>query len=340
MRVTTIVAFLFLVQVFIAAARADEGTPAEKPAASNGGPRLGEATVEKWKIGISVSASGGPVGRLTGTTTIPIDWPEQSVKIVRQDLSPGVTLGFKWYGTPEQSDVKKKSYGTAKQMVANIARVADGQEVHAFLVVEVTRHTLLPPEETESLTAPDAKSLPPDLKPYLNPSPMIESNHPRIKAIAKQLAAGQTRAWPHVRAIYDWVRKTIQYKEKAELTSCVKAIENGEGDCNHLTSTFIAICRASGIPARTVRIPGHCYPEFYLLDAQGQGHWYPAEASGTEDFGGIRTHTPVLQKGDNFKVLVPGAAAKAYRFLPENLVGMNARSGGRPALKPVCEPAE
>ena len=205
-----------------------------------------------------VSAAGGPVGRLTGTTTVPMKWPEQGVKLVSQDLSPGVTVSY-------------KSYGTAKQMIVDIPRVADGKEVHAILTMEITRHTLLPPDETDLYVVPDAKTLPPDFKQYLSPSPLIESNHPRIKAIAKQLGEGQTKAWPHVRAIYDWVRKTIQYQKDAPLTGCVEAIDKGSGDCNQLTSTFIAICRASGIPARTVQIPGHCYPEFYLDDDKGRG---------------------------------------------------------------------
>ena len=158
--------------------------------------------MQKWKIGMIVSASGGPVGRLTGTTTVPMEWPEQGVKLVSQDLSPGVTVSY-------------KSYGTATQMVVNIPRVADGKEVHAILTMEVTRHTLLPPDETDLYVVPDAKTLPPDFKQYLSPSPLIESNHARIKAIAKQLGEGQTKAWPHVRAIYDWVRKTIQYQKDA-----------------------------------------------------------------------------------------------------------------------------
>ena len=100
--------------------------------------------MQKWKIGMIVSASGGPVGRLTGTTTVPMKWPEQSLKLVSQDLSPGVTVSY-------------KSFGTATQMVVNIPRVAEGKEVHAILTVEVTRHTLLPPDETDLYVVPDAK---------------------------------------------------------------------------------------------------------------------------------------------------------------------------------------
>jgi hypothetical protein len=328
-----IVAFILLLATVLTARAADE-TQASQPAAARG-PKMGEPDVQKWKIGMRVSASGGPIGRLTGTTTVPMKWPEQGVKLISQDLSPGVTITY-------------KSYGTATQMVVSIPRIADGQEVHALLNIEVTRHTLLPPDETDLYGLPDSKTLPPEFKQYLGPSPLIECNHPRIKSIAKELAAGQTKAWRHVRAIYDWVRKTIQYQEKAPLTGCVEAIDKGSGDCNHLTSTFIAICRASGIPARTVQIPGHCYPEFYLVDEHDRGHWFPAEASGTEAFGGIRTHTPILQKGDSFRISVPDTESRrprlkteTFRLLPSNLTSPNLKpGGGQPKLTLVCQPVD
>ena len=108
----------------------------------------------------------------------------------------------------------------------------------------------------------------------------------------------------------------------------MEAIEKGSGDCNELTSAFIAICRASGIPARTVQIPGHCYPEFYLQDETDKGHWFPAEVSGTEDFGGVFTHTPIMQKGDAFKISVPDTESprRGWRSRP---------SGSCPRISPV-----
>ena len=326
MRIGPVIAVFLLLLATALAARAEADGQAVKPAAR--GPKLGEPDVQKWKIGMIVSASGGPVGRLTGTTTVPMKWPEQGLTLLGKDLSPGVTISY-------------KSYGTATQLIVNIPRLAEDKEVHALLTMEITRHTLLPPDETDLYVVPDVKALPPDFKQYLGPSPLIESNHSRIKAIAKQLGEGQTKAWPHVRAIYDWVRKTIQYQKDAPLTGCLQAIDQKSGDCNQLTSTFIAICRASGIPARTVRIPTHCYPEFYLLDEIGRGHWFPAEVSGTEDFGGIFTHTPILQKGDAFKITVPGKGAEVFRLLPSNLTSPNLKpGGGQPQLKLVCEPVE
>ena len=295
------------------------------------GVKLGEPQVERWRIGMVVSASGGPCARMVGTTSVPMDWPEQRATIVDQDLTPGVSVSYKTYGS------------AVKQMIVKIPALADGAEARAIITFEIERNTLLPPDNTDVYVAPDPKTLKGALKDYLGPSPTIESGHPRIKALAREVGAGQAKAWDRVSAFYDWVRKKIQYEKDSPLTGVVEAIDKGSGDCNELTSTFIALCRASGIPARTVRLPTHCYPEFYLLDDQGAGHWFPCEASGSEAFGGILTRSPILQKGDNFRLSVPDPGTKrtkveAYRFLPENLTGIPRPNGGQPQMKRVCQP--
>ena len=160
---TIVAATVVLATLLPGNARADDEAPINKPVASDTGPRLGEAHVQKWKFGMEVSASGGNLGRLRGTVTIPIRWPEQELRLVAKDLSLGVELSY-------------KDYGTAKQMVVNFPRIADGKSARAVLIVEVTRHTMQPPEQTDGLTLPDAKTLPAELKPYLSPSPpLIES---------------------------------------------------------------------------------------------------------------------------------------------------------------------
>ena len=71
-----------------------------------------------------------------------------------------------------------------------------------------------------------------------------------------------------------------------------QALDDGFGDCEELTSLFVAMCRAVGIPARCVWVPGHCYPEFYLEDKEGKGHWFPCQAAGSPAFGGIPEKRP------------------------------------------------
>jgi hypothetical protein len=79
-------------------------------------------------------------------------------------------------------------------------------------------------------------------------------------------------------------------------------------DCKDMTCLFVALCRAGKIPARVVRVPEHCYAEFYLELKQDTktrnstpiGFWFPCQVAGTYSFGGIPEKRVILQKGDSF----------------------------------------
>ena len=265
------------------------------------------------RIGIVVSAQSGGCKGLLGTTPVPIDWPEQQVKIVEQDISPLV---------------KKVSYrtlgGTVRQMVVEIPVLPAGKEAHAIVTFEVTRRAIVPPQDTSIYRLPLASDS--KLRPYLQDSPYIESRHPKIKSAAKEALATQQGAWQQVEAIYDWVRDKVRYQE-GPIKSALQALDDGDGDCEELSSLFIAMCRASGIPARLVWVPGHCYPEFCLQDAQGQVHWFPCQAAGARDFGSMTEFRPILQKGDNFRL--PDRPQDRQRYVAEGLTG----AGGQPTVK-------
>jgi len=119
-----------------------------------------------------------------------------------------------------------------------------------------------------------------------------------------------------VEALYDWVRENVEHKDgfQGGALACLRA---GRGDHEDLTSLFIALCRADGIPARTVWVKGHCYPEFYLVDAEGAGHWFPCQAGGARAFGEMPDHRPIIEKGDNFRS--PNNPRERKRFLAETL---------------------
>ena len=131
------------------------------------------------------------------------------------------------------------------------------------------------------------------------PSPYIESRDPKIRELAKEIGADKEKAWEKVEAIYDWVREKVEYKN-GPLKGALAALKDGTGDCEELTSLFIAICRANDIPARTVWVPGHCYPEFYLDDEEGKGHWFPCQAAGSPAFGGHSGEPADPAKGRQF----------------------------------------
>src|SRR5688572_27275362 len=76
--------------------------------------KLGEQTTSQWRFGLVVKAPAGAVNGIVATMAVPSDFPEQKVKIVKEEVSP---------------NVKKVSYrdlGGVKQMVVTIPRVAAG----------------------------------------------------------------------------------------------------------------------------------------------------------------------------------------------------------------------
>jgi hypothetical protein len=82
-------------------------------------------------------------------------------------------------------------------------------------------------------------------------------------------------------------------------------------------------------------VPGHCYPEFYLQDNKGEGHWFPCQAAGTREFGGIMELRPILQKGDNFRP--PKNSKERQRYMAEYLTGTPSANGGKPQVRFIRE---
>jgi transglutaminase-like putative cysteine protease len=253
------------------------------------GIRLGEATTTKWRIGVTVHAPGAVTG-IVATTPVPMDWPEQQVKIVSEDKSANV--GKISYRTLD---------GGVKQMLVSIPRLNAGEDASAIVTFEVARNEILAPSETAIYDTPAKTSR--ELSKFLLPSPYIESTDAKIRMLAADITAGKEQGWDRAAALFDWVRENVKYEFAEKIKPAVQALDDKQGDCEELSSLVIALCRAKKIPARAVWVPGHCYPEFYLTDDKGQGHWFPCQAAGADrQFGSMIEDRPILQKGDNFRV--------------------------------------
>ena len=277
---------------------------------STQGIRFGEEQIQRWKVGITINPVGAPCARIYGTTPVPTDWPEQRVRIVQEEISPGVR------------DVKYRVLENGvKQMLVNIPALNPGETAKAIVTFEVAKKAILPPEDPSQFELP--KNLPRELRSFLGKSPMIETDNLKIGKLAREIVQDKATAWEKVEAIYDWVREHVEYRNGA-LKGAAAALRDGNGDCEELTSLFIAMCRVNRIPARTVWIPQHCYPEFYLQDKQGKGHWIPCQAAGTRDFGGMPDFRPILQKGDNFRV---PEKKGPQRYVAEFLTGVYSGRG-------------
>lgn len=305
----TLTASLALLQT--ASLAADEG--------NSGGVMLGDPVTSQWRIGVVIRATGNTTG-IVATTPVPTDWPEQKVRIVSEEISPGAKVTY-----------RVLDGGGVKQMVVSIPRLAAGEEASAIVTFEVTKLDMNEPESTDGYRMP--KKLTRDLANYLRPSPYIESSDASIKKLAPQIVVGQETAWLKTEAVFDWVRENVKYEFAETIKPAVTALKDGVGDCEELSSLFIALCRANRVPARAVWVPGHTYPEFYLEDATGRGHWFPCQAAGeAHDFGEMHEDRPILQKGDNFRV---PEERTPQRYVKQLLKAANAQSN--PEVKFVLE---
>src|SRR5262245_19983689 len=217
--------------------------------------RLGESKVSNWRFGVVISTPDGAASGLVATLPVPMDWPEQQVKQIDEQKSPGVRVSYR---TLESG---------VKQMVVNVPKLAAGEEASAIVTLAVTKHRILEPADTTGLVVPAKPKA--DLTKFLAPSLYIESNDERIKSLATETTAGKSAGWEQTAAIFDWVRANVKYKFAEQIKPAIAALSDGEGDCEELSSLVIALCRASKIPARAVWVPGHTYPEFYLVDSMG-----------------------------------------------------------------------
>ena len=278
------------------------------------GPRLDQKQTHKIKIGVIITSRTVCRG-INATTPVPLAWPEQQVEIAEEEFSP-IARG-----------VSYRPVGTsAKQMVVSIPSMPANDEGRALVTFEVTKHSMLAPQDPSALVMPNLKKLKTEVRVHMTASPYIEISNPKFRSIAKEQLKDKTGAWERVEALYDWTRENVEFKH-GPLKGASQSLKDGYGDAEELVGVFIALCRVSDVPARMVWVPGHVYAEFYLEDADGFGYWFPAQVAGNREFGAITDFRPILMKGDNFQT--SERPKERQRFVAEFLTG----AGGKPSVK-------
>jgi hypothetical protein len=295
-------------------AQFDFGTSANAPAGTNetrtGGPKRGASQQQIWRAGIIIEP-GSQIEEAKVIIPVPMDWMEQEVvKINEEKTDAALSKNIQY----------KIIHNGVKEMILTLGKMRPHRKVEVVVDFELLNYELLPPENTDDYIIP--KRTPRGLELYLKESPTIECSKPPFAKMFHEITKDKTTDWDKVEALYAFVQNNVQYDESGKNRPAKGAWAvinmpegNWTGDCKDMSCLFVALCRAGKIPARIVRLPEHCYAEFYLelkpeLTASNehetkkpfipQGFWFPCQVAGSYSFGGIPERQPILQKGDSF----------------------------------------
>ncbi len=91
-----------------------------------------------------------------------------------------------------------------------------------------------------------------DVARWLEATRFVQSDNERIIEQAEAIVGDETDALKAVEQITQWVYENMRTSFSAQLSNALDVLDSMEGDCTEYTVLFVALCRASGIPAREV----------------------------------------------------------------------------------------
>ena len=155
---------------------------------------------------------------------------------------------------------------------------------------------------------------------FMQPTPFLQSDHPRIRTLAQQIVRDKKDARTAVLLIKDWVHREIAKVPTVSIPNALEVLETRRGDCNEHTVLFNALARAAGLPAKTVvgvvYLRGsfyyHAWSEVWLgkwISVDAVLNQFPADATHVKFLeGDIDRQIDILQLIGNLKIQVVEAS--------------------------------
>jgi hypothetical protein len=169
--------------------------------------------------------------------------------------------------------------------LTGLATVSPGRQTLAGDEVEVTMEAALP---AQGYTLPLTRTIQDkatELGEWLKPTPLIQSDHPKVQAAAAEARGDAADAVAATDRLIAYTAKNVEDSLVVSVPSALEVLEKKRGACKEHTVLFVALARASGIPARVVSgivysdqmmISGfyyHAWAEVWLAGPDGPGAW-------------------------------------------------------------------
>ena len=131
------------------------------------------------------------------------------------------------------------------------------------------------------------QDLPPEIgrlgsleKIFLRAGPFIQSDHPRIKTLAREITGSDGVPLAKIRRLVDWVHDHIEKRPVLSLPDALSTLKHRVGDCNEHAVLLAALARAAGLPCRVeaglVYLNGRFY--YHAWNLVYVGRWITADA--------------------------------------------------------------
>ncbi len=151
-----------------------------------------------------------------------------------------------------------------------------GRQVYRNGVLTIRRES--PPEPSSG-----AGAIAGDLSGFLNATPFIQSDHPKIRQKSAEITAPGDPDRVKGEKLLAWVHRHLEKRPVLSVPSALETLENRVGDCNEHAVLLAALARAAGLPAEVeaglVYLNGrffyHAWNVLYLRD---RGGWVTADA--------------------------------------------------------------
>ncbi len=161
---------------------------------------------------------------------------------------------LKFSGNYDEANINSDNADDVKILFASWKRSDKKKILHIEMEIETTYRSV----DLKYIKKASHKNLaiPQNVKKFLEPSSHIPTNG-KIKEVADKITKGMSDRFQKVQAIYDWVTKTTFRDPKilgCGIGDAGKMINSGYfgGKCTDISSLFVAITRAAGIPSRDV----------------------------------------------------------------------------------------
>ncbi|MHA1244607.1 MAG: transglutaminase-like domain-containing protein, partial [Candidatus Heimdallarchaeota archaeon] len=221
-----------------------------------------------WRIIYTITVinpTSKPIGNFTSFIALPVTIsPQQIVRSLelspdKQKISTDIE-GNHWtrYDIPRINSGERKTFGYTAYV--------------EMLPMVIPRHNF----DITTSNPYDEKFL----EKYLRSEPHIESDHPEIVELAKTIK--NRNPMKFARNAINTVNNRLKYEIQPDEYGAAFAIKNGKGDCTEYSALFVALCRATGIPARVVA--GFTHAQNWERHATAEflvaGRWIPVDVTG------------------------------------------------------------